>query len=136
MTSVDKVEDDRRSAETEFLLRCMIAMAAADGMLLGRELDVIADIYAGLTGGSIDRGEVAERFLQWQNDGSPSIGEIVGHGLGDVGEQSKERIFKAACRIMMSDGDVAETERRRLSEIASVLDMDVGFVIETLLTLR
>jgi tellurite resistance protein len=136
VTSVDKVEDDRHSAETEFLLRCMIAMAAADGMLLGRELDVIADVYANLTGGSIDRGEIAERFLQWQNDGSPSIVEIVGHGLGDVGEQSKERIFKAAYRIMMSDGDVAEPERQRLSEIASVLDMDVGFVIETLLTLK
>jgi hypothetical protein len=114
----------------------MIAMAAADGMLLGRELDTIAEIHADLTGGRIDRGGVAERFLQWQNDGNPSIEEIVGPELEEVGEPAKAKIFAAACRIMLSDGDVAESERQRLGEIASALGLEVRSVVDALLKTR
>lgn len=135
MTSMG-LEDGQYSAEAGLLLRCMIAVAAADGVLLGKELDTIAQVHAGLYGGSIDRGTVAECFFEWQNEGRPSVEEILGPRLEDVGEQARATIFKAACLIMLSDGSAADSECRRLAVIASGLGLEMDVVIETLLALR
>lgn len=136
MTTGDELKDGQDSAEAAMLLRCMIAVASADGVLLGKELDKIGEIHAELSNTRIDRGEIAEQFLRWQNDGSPSIKDIVSPGVKSVGEQARMKIFKAACLIMLSDGHAAESERRRLAEIALALNVDVRYVIETLLDAR
>jgi uncharacterized membrane protein YebE (DUF533 family) len=136
MTADGIAEGGDHSTEAALILRCMVAIAAADGKLLGQELDLIGKIHAEFTGDGIDRGEIAEQFLRWQNEGSPSIDDVVGGAHDDLDGKARTRIFRAACHIMIADGEAETNERKRLAEIASTLDLDIGDVVETLLTLK
>jgi hypothetical protein len=111
-------------------------MAAADGLLRSQETDLIVEVYGGLTGERIDRGSVAETYINWQSDGSPDLMMTIASASGSLDDRGRRRIFKAVCLVMLSDGAIAESERQHLAEIAAALDIDEIGVSAVLADLR
>ncbi len=105
------------------LINCLVAMAASDGILHENEVDVISVILKELTGLDINKEIICEAYESYQDSNIVSVYDILNSDKNDIGDDMKELIIKASYLIMISDGDIAEQETEKLSEIAALLDV-------------
>ncbi len=112
-------------AKQEFktLINCLVAMAASDGILHENEVDVISVILKKITGLDINKEIICEAYESYQDSNIVSVYDILNSDKNDIGDDMKELIIKASYLIMISDGDIAEQETEKLSEIAALLDV-------------
>ena len=112
-------------AKQEFktLINCLVAMAASDGILHENEVDVISVILKDITGLDINKEIICEAYESYQESNIVSVYDILNSDKNDIGDDMKELIIKASYLIMISDGDIAEQETEKLSEIAALLDV-------------
>ncbi len=105
------------------LINCLVAMAASDGILHEKEVDVISVILKDITGLDINKEIICEAYESYQESNIVSVYDILNSDKNDIGDDMKELIIKATYLIMISDGDIAEQETEKLSEIAALLDV-------------
>ncbi len=105
------------------LINCLVAMAASDGILHENEVDVISVILKDITGLDINKEIICEAYESYQESNIVSVYDILNSDKNDIGDDMKELIIKASYLIMISDGDIAEQETEKLSEIAALLDV-------------
>lgn len=105
------------------LINCLVAMAASDGILHEKEVDVISVILKDITGLDINKEIICEAYESYQESNIVSVYDIINSDKNDIGDDMKELIIKASYLIMISDGDIAEQETEKLSEIAALLDV-------------
>ena len=98
-------------------------MAASDGILHENEVDVISVILKDITGLDINKEIICEAYKSYQESNIVSVYDILNSDKNDIGDDMKELIIKASYLIMISDGDIAEQETEKLSEIAALLDV-------------
>lgn len=112
-------------AQLEFrtLVNCLIAMAAADGILHGNEIVVIREIYHKLVGAEIDETIVRKAYVDFQNSGYTSIYDVLTSAGAEIGNEMKKLIIKAGYLLMVSDGCIAGQETGQLAEIAALLEV-------------
>jgi uncharacterized tellurite resistance protein B-like protein len=115
------VTDAKQKFKT--LINCLVAMAASDGILHEKEVDVISVILKNITGLDINKEIICEAYESYQDSNIVSVYDILNSDKNDIGDDMKELIIKATYLIMISDGDIAEQETEKLSEIAALLDV-------------
>jgi len=115
------VTDAKQKFKT--LINCLVAMAASDGILHEKEVDVISVILKDITGLDINKEIICEAYESYQESNIVSVYDILNSDKNDIGDDMKELIIKATYLIMISDGDIAEQETEKLSEIAALLDV-------------
>jgi len=115
------VTDAKQKFKT--LINCLVAMAASDGILHEKEVDVILVILKKITGLDINKEIICEAYESYQDSNIVSVYDILNSAKNNIGDDMKELIIKASYLIMISDGDIAEQETEKLSEIAALLDV-------------
>ncbi len=114
-----------RDAKQKFriLINCLVAMAASDGVLHEKEVEVILIILKKITGLDISKENIYDAYESYEPSKIVSVYDILNSDKFDIGEEMKEFIIKASYLIMISDGDIDEQEAKQLSEIAAILDV-------------
>ena len=98
-------------------------MAASDGILHEKEVDVILVILKKITGLDINKEIICEAYESYQDSNIVSVYDILNSDKNDIGDDMKELIIKASYLLMISDGNIAEQETEILSEITALLDV-------------
>jgi uncharacterized membrane protein YebE (DUF533 family) len=106
--------------ETDWILKAMIAVAAADGRLNAHEVGLIQKVYLDQTGRSAD---VSGVVLAVQALAKRDVLAEMSVAAGSMSRQTKEEIIRAACRTLLVDKRIAREERERLKDIAFALQI-------------
>ncbi len=109
-----------QSTEREFILKAMVAMAAADGDLHDDELATIRTVYEKNTGEAISADDInnVSKSRQSQTTTLPEqLAAIQGQLTGDV----KKTILSSAYMVLLADGRVSARERKKLMNLADAM---------------
>jgi uncharacterized tellurite resistance protein B-like protein len=109
-------------SDMKTLLRCMIAMALADGKLREQEVEVIVTVYQKLIGQPIDRTLVKELFERIPRDEQAHLFDNAA-AFETLDMETKRLIVKACYLVKVSDREVAEAELETLASIAAALHL-------------
>lgn len=93
------------------MLRAMLVMAQADGVVEDRELDAVADIMTQLTGNAY---EVEEVRAALDACGHPSMESVLASIAGSLNDNGKGMVLKGLVMIASIDGHLAEGEKETL----------------------
>lgn len=108
-----------KPTDADWILRTMIAVAAADGRLNAREVRLIQDVYQDQTGRSVDVSGVllaVETYVAKRD-----VLRELAIAAGSMGVETKEKIIRAAYLTLLADKHIAGEERKRLKDIAAAL---------------
>ena len=105
--------------DTDWIIKAMIAVAAADGRLNAREVALIQDLFQTQTGRSVDVSGIvlAARAYATKRDILAELSVAV----GSMSEATREEIIRAAYLMLVADEYVAEPELKKLKDIAAAL---------------
>jgi uncharacterized membrane protein YebE (DUF533 family) len=105
--------------DTDWIIKAMIAVAAADGRLNAREVALIQDLFQTQTGRSVDVSGIvfAARAYASKRD----IFAELSVAAGSMSEATREEIMRAAYLMLVADEYVAEPELKKLKDIAAAL---------------
>lgn len=117
----------------EWVLRAMIAMAAADGNIEEREIELIQQTYQELTAMPLAREKI-EKAAEANMKAADLVAEFE-----DVSPKlsipTKEEIIRGAYLVLLADDNIAGEERKRLKDIAAALgisEIQFGAILEEL----
>jgi len=111
----------QKPTEADWILRAMVAVAAADGRLDAREVGLIQKVYQDQTGRSVDVGGVVLAVQVYATKRDVLVELSV--AAGSMSLETKEAIIRAAYLTLLADKRVAEEERKRLKGIAEALQI-------------
>lgn len=118
--------------DADWILRAMVAVAAADGRLDAREVRLIQDVYEERTGRLIDASVVAMAAEVYaKRDILTELAAIA----GSMSRETKEEIIRTAYLVLLADGRIAGEERKKLKDIAIALkirEIHFGAILEDL----
>jgi tellurite resistance protein len=105
----------------DWILKTMVAVAAADGRLDAREVGLIQKVFQELTGRSVAVSGVllAAQAYATKRDVLAELSTAA----GSMSRETKEEIIRAAYRTLLADKRIAEEERERLKDIAAALQI-------------
>lgn len=128
---------DHYHAEIELraLVRAMVAIASADGILEVSEINSISHIYQDLVGHPLKTGMVAKVSKTMAGE-NYSIHDDLGLTQAEISQSMKENIICACYLVMVADGEISEVEKQRINEIASTLHVPAHRAIELIEDLR
>jgi uncharacterized tellurite resistance protein B-like protein len=107
--------------EADWILKAMIAVAAADGRLNAREVALIQRVYQEQIGSSVDVSGVALAVQAYATK-RDALAELSA-AAGGMTQETKERIIRAAYLMLLADQRVAGAEQKKLKEIAAALQI-------------
>jgi tellurite resistance protein len=110
--------------EADWILRAMVAVAAADGRLDAREVGLIQ---------KVDVSGVASAAEIYATKGD-ILAELAAIS-GSMSRQTKEEIIRSAYLVLLADGRIAGEERKKLKDIALALqvpEIHFGAILEDL----
>jgi uncharacterized tellurite resistance protein B-like protein len=110
-----------KPTDADWILKTMVAMAAADGRLDAREVRLIQKVYQEQTGRAVDVGGVALAVQAYTTKGN-LLADLSAR-VGSMGLETKERIIRAAYLTLLADKRIAEEERKKLRDIAAALQI-------------
>ena len=116
--------------DADWMLKAMIALAAADDRLNAREVGVIQRIYQEQTGRSVD-ASVVVLAVQTYATKRDAIAELS-TAAGSMSQETKEEIVRAACLTLLADESVSAGESKKLRAIAAALRMSESRLEEIL----
>jgi tellurite resistance protein len=119
-------------AEADWILRAMVAVAAADGRLDAREVGLIQRVYADQSGRTLTADEVA-RAAEANAKGNVLSEFAAASKMLDM--DVKEEIIRAAYLVLLADELIAGQERKKLQDLAAALqipDIHFGAILEDL----
>ena len=119
--------------EADWILRAMVAVAAADGRLDAREVGLIQQVYEERTGRPVDVSGVASaaEIYATKRDILAELAAIA----GSMSRETKEEIIRSAYLVLLADGRIAGEERKKLKDIALALqvpEIHFGAILEDL----
>jgi tellurite resistance protein len=122
--------DRPANADADWILKAMIAVAAADGRLDAPEIGLIQQVYKDQSGRTLSADEVT-RAAETKGD---VLAEFAAAGkLLDKG--TKEEMIRAAYLVLLADDQIAGEERKKLKDIAAALqvsEIHFGAILEDL----
>jgi hypothetical protein len=100
----------------------MVAVAAADRRLDGREIGLIQKVYQDQTGRSVDVSGVvlAVQACATKRDVLAELSTAA----GSMSRETKEEIIRAAYLTLVADKRIAGEDRKKLKDIAAALRRD------------
>ena len=120
--------DPQREAEefrAEFqhaILRVMVHMVLADGIVAEREVAAVQVIYSDLTDRVLE-SSVFEAELKRAAAEPQTLSVYLGGIAGRLNDSGKELVIRAAYFVALSDGDFAEQEQLYLGELGNALQL-------------
>jgi tellurite resistance protein len=120
-----------RSTDADWILKAMVAMAAADGRLDASEVGLIQKIYQDLTGRSVDASGVVLAVQVYAT--TRDVLRELSIDAGSMSRETKEKIIRAAYLTLLANGRIAEEERQKLKDIAAALrfsESDLKAIVE------
>ena len=107
--------------DAEWILKAMVAVAAADGRLDARELGLIQKVYQDLTGRSVDVSGVVLAVQAYAT--KRDVLAELSAAAGSMRRETKEKIIRAAYLTLLADRRIAGEERKKLQDIAAALQI-------------
>jgi len=120
------------SDHSEWILKAMVAVAAADGRLDPREIGLIQQIYKDQSGRTLTADEIARAADA--NAKGDALAQFAAAG-DTLDKATKEEIIRAAYLVLLADDKIAGEERRKIKDLAAVLkipDIHFGAILEDL----
>ena len=124
--------DEKMSAEAEWVLKAMVAVASADGRLDSREIGLIQQVYQDRSGRKLTADEVARAT------DANATGDVLAEfaaASAVLDKPAKEEIIRSAYLVLLADNRIAGEERRKLQDIATALkvpEIHFGAILEDL----
>jgi tellurite resistance protein len=119
-------------SEADWILKAMVAVAAADGRLDAREVGLIQQVYQDQTGRPVDVSGVARAAEAYtKRDVLVELSAVA----GGMSPETKEEIIRAAYLVLLADDRIAGEERKKLKDIAAALqipEIHFGAILEDL----
>ena len=110
-----------QATEVDWILKAMVAVAAADGRLHAREVGLIQKVYQKHTGHPVDVGGVAMAAETYAMKRDVLV-ELSAVAVG-MSQETKEEIIRAAYLVLLADNRIAGEERKMLQDIAAALQV-------------
>ena len=126
------VADGTMSAEADWTLKAMVAVAVSDGRLDSREVGLIQQVYQDSTGRKLTAGEIA-RVTDTNATGDVMAEFAAASAVLD--KTAKEEIIRSAYLVLLADNRIADEERKKLKDIATALqvpEVHFGSILEDL----
>jgi tellurite resistance protein len=120
------------SDHSDWILKAMLAVAAADGRLDSREIGLIQQIYKDQSGQTLTADEITHAAEV------NAKGDVLAQfaAAGDVlDKKTKEEMIRAAYLVLLADDKIAGEERKKLRDLAAVLkipEVHFGAILEDL----
>ena len=120
------------SDHSDWILKAMLAVAAADGRLDSREIGLIQQIYKDQSGQTLTADEITHAAEV------NAKGDVLAQfaAAGDVLDKKiKEEMIRAAYLVLLADDKIAGEERKKLQDLAAVLkipEVHFGAILEDL----
>lgn len=124
--------DKPASQDNDFVLKAMIAVAAADGGLDARETGLIQKVYREQSGQALSAEQVAQAADALAKGDTLAAFAAAAKTLDN---RAKEEIIKGAYRVLLADNRIAGEERKTLKDIAAALrisEIHFGAILEDL----
>ena len=120
-------DPDEGAAEFEAVFhravkRVMVAMLLADGVVEDAEIETVREIYGHLTNSNISRSDVQKEITNVQQSGKSIMGSLS-ELSGNLNDQGKEMVIRAAYFVAASDGEFHQDEKELLVKFGRALDM-------------
>jgi uncharacterized membrane protein YebE (DUF533 family) len=117
---------------SDWILKAMVAVAAADGRLDSREVGLIQQVYKDQSGQTLTADAVARAA-----DANARGDMIVNFAAaGDtLDKATKEEMIRAAYLVLLADDKIAGEERKKLQDLAAALkipEIHFGAILEDL----
>ncbi len=106
-------------ADLDWILKAMIAVAAADGRLNASEVGLIQKVYQDRTGRAVDASGVVLAVQIYAT--RRNLLEELSMAAGGMDWEAKVEIIRAAYLTLRADNRVTPEERAKLREIAAAL---------------
>jgi tellurite resistance protein len=106
--------------DADWVLKAMVAMAAADGRLDSRETDLIRQVYEDRTGRKLAADEVARAV------GANATGDALAQFAAaskTLDLETKEEMVRAAYLVLLADERIVGEESKKLKEISGALQI-------------
>jgi uncharacterized membrane protein YebE (DUF533 family) len=110
-----------KPTDADWILKAMIAVAAADRRLDAREVELIQTVYQDLTGRSVDVSGVVLAVQAYAT--KRDVVAELSAAAGSMSQETKEEIIRAAYLTLLADKRIAGAERERLKDIAVALQI-------------
>jgi tellurite resistance protein len=120
-------------SEADWILKAMVAVAAADGRLDSREVGLIQKVYQDQTGRPVDVSGVAGAAQAYATKRDVLV--ELSAAAGGMSLETKEEIIRAAYLVLLADDRIAGEERKKLKDIAAALqipEIHFGAILEDL----
>lgn len=118
--------------DSDWVLKAMVAVAASDGRIDTREIGLIQQVYKDRSGRTLTADEVA-RAAEANADGD-IVAQFAGVA-GTLDQNTKEEMIRAAYLVLLADDKIAGEERKKLKDIAMMLqipEIHFGAILEDL----
>jgi tellurite resistance protein len=124
--------DRAANADADWILKAMVAVAAADGRLDAQEIGLIQQVYKDQSGRTLSADEVAKAVEA--NAKSEVLAEFAA-AAKVLDKATKEEMIRAAYLVLLADDRIAGEERKKLKDIAAALqvsEIHFGAILEDL----
>lgn len=110
-----------KPTDADWILKAMVALAAADGRLDAREVRLIQKVYLKQTGRSVDVSGVllAAQAYATRRDVLAELSAAA----GSLSRETKGEIIRAAYLTLLADKRIAEEERKTVKDMAAALQI-------------
>ena len=110
-----------KPTDADWILKAMVALAAADGRLDAREVRLIQKVYLKQTGRSVDVSGVllAAQAYATRRDVLAELSAAA----GSLSRETKGGIIRAAYLTLLADKRIAEEERKTVKDMAAALQI-------------
>jgi tellurite resistance protein len=119
-------------ADADWILKAMVAVAAADGRLDAQEIGLIQQVHKDQSGRTLTADEVASAVE------ANAKGEVLAEFAAAakvLDKATKEEMIRAAYLVLLADDRIAGEERKKLKDIAATLqisEIHFGAILEDL----
>jgi len=110
-----------KPTDADWILKAMVAMAAADGRLDAREVELIQKVYQDQTGRSVGVSGVVLAVQAYAT--KRDVLAELSAAAGSMSRETKEKIIRAAYLTLLADRRIAGEERKKLQDIAAALQI-------------
>ena len=124
--------DRAANADADWILKAMVAVAAADGRLDAQEIGLVQQVYKDQSGRTLSADEVAKAVE------ANAKGEVLAEFAAAakvLDKATKEEMIRAAYLVLLADDRIAGEERKKLKDIAAALqvsEIHFGAILEDL----
>ncbi|MEM7193182.1 MAG: TerB family tellurite resistance protein [Pseudomonadota bacterium] len=111
---------NENTSQSDWVLKSMVAMAAADGRLDAREIAEVERIYLACEGRPLTANALRAAV---ERNTTISIRDELAEAAPKLDKGAREHILCMAYRVLLADNRVAGEERKQLHDMAKALDI-------------